>query len=162
MTFRVSGLAPRYFSRVPICQRIARKGSTVIASTLDGMPLRIRAEPTKSPGIKSPSIRPSFDTLTLPRIIRETESGSLPCSMRCAPASAVIQDPILKTSRTFRGDKPSNASRRISSSSAVNLTGRRSTKSDQQQDICGVNEIVWSEETHDVLSAIIGRRTFSR
>ena len=50
MTFRVSGLALRYLSSVPICQRIARRGSTVNASTLDGMPLRMRAEPTMSPG----------------------------------------------------------------------------------------------------------------
>jgi len=74
MTFRVSGLALRYFSRVLICHRIACRGSTVTASTLAGIPLRMRAEPTKSPGIKSPSLRSSFDTVTLPRIISETEA----------------------------------------------------------------------------------------
>ena len=100
ITVRVSGLAVRYRSNAPTSQRIARPGSTVTASTSAGIPLRIRAEPTKSPAIRSPRTPPSLVTRTFPRTISVTASGSLPCSISRCPTSSVVHEPMLRTWRT--------------------------------------------------------------
>ncbi len=105
MTVRVSGLALRYFFKVSICHRMARTGSTTTASTLAAMPLRMSAEPTRSPGFSWPNLQLSFVIRTLPSMISKMSSGSLPFSIRRSPIFSVIHDPILRTCSTLRGGR---------------------------------------------------------
>ena len=73
------------------------------------------------------SLTRAAKTWRAPRTMSAIDSSGLPRSMSCSPGDADAQVPTPITWRTFFGGRSRKTSVRTSSSSAVSMTGRRST-----------------------------------